>query len=1140
MAQTERPDASKKSGASGLPNVTPDLIEQEAGELIDNIVPTYGYQLMPMVGIGGSAGAIKALQAFFEAMPPDAGMSFVVILHLSPDHESTLTEMIQRWTKMKVKQAADAEKAEPNTVYVIPPAKHLTATNGHFRLTDLDREHGRRVAVDLFFRSLADTHGPHAAAIVLSGADGDGMLGIRRIKERGGLTIAQDPDEAEHDAMPRTAISSGMVDWVLPTAQMPERLLKYISTEKELQLPPEDGPQPASAPQPAPNEPEAAFREILVFLRTRTGRDFSYYKRATILRRISRRMQVNSVSDMMSYLVFLRTHPGEAGALLKDLLISVTNFFRDRDAFAALEKRIPDLFGGKGQGDTVRVWVPACATGEEAYSIAMLLIEYGRTLDLPPGIQVFGCDLDEDAVQAARAGIFPDAISADVSEERLRRFFVKEHHGYRVRREIREVVLFATHDLLKDAPFSRVDLISCRNLLIYLNREAQNRAFEIFHFALKPEGILFLGSSESVEDGSTLFRVLDKKNRIYTRKSSARVGLPVPTGPSTLLVRQIEQQVALEHAEHAKAPIVFPPPSFSRTAALALTSARASMGREEERISWSELHFKLIERFGPPSILVNRDHEVQHLSENSGRFLQLSGGTPTTNLLRLVHPALRLELRAALFRAAQTGQPAKSFQVPIDMDGQRRTVDIQVAPATDLAPDYFLVTFDLREPPADPAQEAPPISQPEPMVQHLEHELEQMKKHLRDTVEQYEASTEELKASNEELQAMNEELRSATEELETSREELQSINEELTTVNQELKNKVEELGHANSDLQNLMGATAIATVFLDRNMNIMRFTNSAAPIFSLIPSDIGRPIGDLQHHINYPEMTADATKVLETLAAMEREVTGSQNRYYLARMLPYRTIDDRIGGVVLTFVDITERQRAERALAEELRHTKILGDVSEKMTLDGNMQDLFDAMLNAAIGLTGADGGTVQLLNGDTRDLRLLATRGIPSQMVEQFARVDASSGTPCGAALAAGKRVIVDFDPSLPDPDGSNEIHYAAGFRSAQSTPLMSRTGRPIGMLSTHWKTHHRPTDRELRFLDLLARQAADAIERKQAAETLRDHVEELTRFNNAAVGRETRMIELKKEINELCARLGLPERYSLKFVEEAGDESG
>jgi two-component system CheB/CheR fusion protein len=1123
-AENESPDENARDDA--LSEVAPDVTEEELGAQMDNIVPSYGYHMTPMVGLGGSAGSIAALEAFFRAMPDDSGMVFVVVLHLSPHHDSVLSEMLQRWTSMRVVQASDGQKAEPNSVYVIPPAKHLTAVDGHLRLSDLDRDFGKRVAVDLFFRSLADSHGPHAAAIVLSGADGDGAIGVKRIKERGGLTIAQDPEQAEYDGMPRAAIASGMVDWVLEAGEMPKRLLDYVLRESALKLPPEDGPPPAVAKAKAAVEPEAAFREILVFLRTRTGRDFSYYKRATILRRISRRMQVNGVNDMAQYLSFLRTHPGESGALLSDLLISVTNFFRDRDAFDALERRIPELFRGKGQGDMVRVWCPACATGEEAYSVAMLLVEHARTLDVPPGIQVFGCDLDDEAVQTARAGIYPEAIAADVSEERLRRFFVKDHRGYRVRRELREMILFATHDLLKDAPFSRLDLVTCRNLLIYLNRDAQNRALDIFHFALNSEGLLFLGLSESVDDGSPMFRVVDKKHRIYAKKSIARIGLPVPTGPSTLLVRHIEEQAAVEHAKRAPPAVVVPPGTFSQTASFPLTPHQSA----PERMSWSDLHFKLLERFGPPSILVDREYNIQHLSESAGRFLKMTGGQPTMNLLRLVHPALRIELRALLFRAVQTGEPARGQAIPFGPEGDNVAVDIAVMPAADIAADFMLVTFHTHES-ADPQPPAGDAAAPESVVHQLERELEQLKGHLRDTVEQYEASTEELKASNEELQAMNEELRSATEELETSREELQSINEELTTVNQEARNKVEELGHANSDLQNLMSATAIATIFLDREMRVMRFTESAAPIFNLIPGDVGRPLSDLQHHINYPELEADATSVLEKLIPVTREVHGPKGMSYLARMLPYRTYDDRIAGVVLTFVDITEREQTKRDLAEDLAATERLRRVAERLADGDGMQALFNDIVDAATFVTHADAGTVQLLDEEKGTLQLLAWKSLGDGLVERFMVVDAAAYTPFADALKKGGRVFKDFMASTPQSRESDEIHLAEGLRCAVSTPLMTRAGRPIGVITTHWKRDHQPTDRELRFLDLLIRQAADAVERQHAMEELRAHVEELQRFNQTAVGREMRMIELKKEINELAQRLGEPPRYSLDF---------
>jgi two-component system CheB/CheR fusion protein len=890
-----------------LPDTPPDARDQFFEEDLDNVVPTRGYQMLPMVGLGGSAGSIGALQEFFQAMPTEPGMVFVVILHLSPAHESTLPETLQYSTRMRVMKAEDGVKVEANCVYVIPPGKHLTSVNGHLRLRDLEQERGRRVAVDLFFRSLADTHGPHSAAIVLSGADGDGAIGIKRIKERGGLTIAQDPDEAEHSSMPRSAVDTGMVDWLLKVAEMPHRILTYFQQEKVLKLPPEEGPQPAKPPPGPPDKDEAVLREVLTYLRSRTGRDFSYYKRATIVRRISRRMQVNGVDDLPGYMDFLRTHPGEAGALLQDLLISVTNFFRDRDAFAALEKgHISALFKNKGPGDTVRVWVPACATGEEAYSLAILLLEHARELDHPPTLQVFACDLDESAIQAARAGIYPEAIAADLTDERLRRFFVKERAGYRVRRELREMVLFAAHDLLKDAPFSRMDLISCRNLMIYLNGEAQRRALDIFHFSLNPSGRLFLGSSESVDDGSPLFRTLDKKHRIYSQQPAVRMGLPVPTGPSSLM-RAIEA-----HQPPPEPPVVHGK-RFTQDAAMALPGM--VLRPNLDRASLAELHFRMVEQFAPPSVIVNAEHDIIHLSEHVGRFLQFAGGEPTANLVRVVLPMLRIELRAALFRAAESQEPAQCFGVPVDLDGELCYVDIRVSPAGAIAPGFMLVVFELRSRAAEaPASESEVKSAPEPLVRQLERELEQVKGHLRDTVEQYEASTEELKASNEELQAMNEELRSATEELETSREELQSINEELTTVNQEMKSKVDELAHANSDLQNLMASTAIATIFLNRELEIMRYTPSAVDLFHLIPSDLGRPLDNLNHRMDYSDLLADCGKVLRTLVPVEREVRDAEARWFLCRVQPYRTAEDHIAGLVLTFVDISQRRRAEETL----------------------------------------------------------------------------------------------------------------------------------------------------------------------------------------------------------------------------------
>lgn len=1057
-----------------LPPVAPDFVEQDFPEALDNIVPTCGYQMMPMVGLGGSAGSLQPLLDFLKAMPVDSGMAFVVILHLSPTHESSMPELLGRATTMPVRHAVDGEKVESNHVYVIPPGKYLAAVNGNFRLINLEIERGKRVAVDFFFRSLADTHGPHSAAIVLSGADGDGALGIKRIKERGGLTIAQDPAQAEHPGMPQAAIETGMVDWVLDAPDIPDRLLEYLNNEARLKLPPEDGPPPAEPRPTPPDDREAALREVLMSLRARTGRDFTYYKRATILRRIARRMQVNSVEDLPGYLAFLKTHPGEAGALLQDLLISVTNFFRDREVFQSLENYIPELFRNKTPSDTVRAWSPACATGEEAYSIAMLLQEYASQLEAPPTIQVFACDLDEDAIQKARAGMYPEVISADVSEERLRRFFVKEVKGYRVRRELREMVLFATHDLLKDAPFSRMDLISCRNLLIYLDPKAQQRAFDIFHFSLNPGGILLLGSSEAVEDGSSLFRVLDKKHRLYTSLPTARSGLPIPSGPSTLLrtmaSHELAQAAPVVHGKH------FVPD------ATALFQSR--LGSRMDRSILTELHFKLIERYAPPSVLINKEHELIHLSENAGEFLRLAGGEPSTDILQLVLPALRIDLRTALFRAQETGKTVESADIPVEINGEACSVRISVSAASELEPGLWLVTFAKHATGSPPPDEAPPqTSEREYVAPHLERQLEQAKAILRDTIEQYDASTEELKASNEELQAMNEELRSATEELETSREELQSINEELTTVNHEMKSKMEELAGANSDLQNLMDSTSIATVFLSRALTITRFTPAAAEIFNIISSDVGRPLAHLKHRLEYPDLIANLEEVLRTLIPIEREVSDGEH-WYLSRIQPYRTLEDQIAGTVLTLVDLTERKQAVEALRQsEERLRMIMESATEFAIFTTDVDRRVDTWNTGAEGLFGY--GENEIL-GQLADVLFT-----PEDRAKGAPELEATLARDEGRAL--NERWHVRKDGSL-------------FFGSGSVMPRRDKSGKLNGYVKI----------------------MRDLTERKQAEEAMQDQLEELSRFNAATVGREIRMSELKKEINDLCNRLGEPPHYS------------
>lgn len=841
-----------------------------------------------LVGIGASAGGIEALKVFFEKMPDESGLAFVVILHLSEEHDSSLSAVLQSHTRMPIRQVTEEVKVEPNHVYVIPPHHNLAVSDGHICLQERADGTAKQVPVDLFFRTLASSYKERAIAVVLSGAGTDGSIGVKLLKEAGGVSFAQDPNEAEHSGMPRSAIDTGAVDFVLPVAQMPQKLVALKQNAERIQLPAQEASEET--------EHETALREVLTLLRARTRHDFTNYKRATLLRRLERRLQVTQCANIPEYLGHVRETPAELHALLRDLLISVTNFFRDPDAFHALARDVvPRLFAHKGTGDQVRVWATACATGEEAYTLAILLCEHAARLDRPPAIQIFATDINEEAIATARTGTFPETIAADVSPERLKRFFTKEGQFYRISREVREMVLFAPHNILRDPPFSKIDLITCRNLLIYLNRQMQDRVLEIFHFALRPDGYLLLGSAESADNLPTLFSAVDKKQRIYLRRASASPHILPPALP---VAGKWEPRVH---------PVVPSPP-----------------GGEDRPFSLGELHYSALEAYAPPSVLVNSEHEVVHLSEKASRYVRFVAGEPSRDLLKLVHPDLRLDLRALLVSAPQSPGETRSRNVHVNLENGPRLVHLRVSAVTSrrTPAGYCLVIFDDSPEPSLPA--APPANtleqrEMQTVVQQFEEDLQRSHDQLRSTIEEAETSTEELKASNEELQAVNEELRSASEELETGKEELQSVNEELVTVNNELKEKVEELSRSNSDLQNLISSTQIGTLFLDRHLRIQRYTPAVLALFNLIPADLGRPLAHLTHKLHYEEMIKDAESVLETLQTIEREVSSADGRWFIARQLPYRTLDDKISGVIVTFVDITSRKKGEAALAESLR-----------------------------------------------------------------------------------------------------------------------------------------------------------------------------------------------------------------------------
>ncbi|MBH1957989.1 MAG: PAS domain S-box protein [Burkholderiales bacterium] len=858
----------------------------------------------PVVGIGASAGGLEALLQFFEQMPAASGMAFVIILHLSPEHESNVAGILQRVTKMPVVQVNERTAIEADHVYVIPPTHDLSMNDGHLQLSEPIRVKGMHLAIDLFFRTLAEVHQERAIAIVMSGTGMDGAAGLARVKEGGGVTLAQAPDDAQYDGMPKAAIATGMADLILKVADMPPRLMELWANARQISL--SRNPEPsASVMAPESTETakraEEALQDIMALLRNYSKNDFRQYKPATVLRRIERRLQVNSVPDLPAYRDFLRAHPEEAKPLLQDMLISVTNFFRDPQAFEALERDVlPSLLRNRRPDEPVRVWVAGCATGEEAYSVIMLFKEQMDLYHCTSELQVFATDIDERAITFGRNALYPASIEADVSPERLRQFFVREQDQFRFIKSLREKVLFANHNLLRDPPFSRIDLICCRNLLIYLNKAAQTRVLETFRFALKPAGYLFLGSSESADAAPSLFTVVDKNHRFYK------------ANPNAQAIRHLLLATDLPSERTVSAPL-------------------GAERRAPKLASFAEMHRKLIELVALPSVLIDANHTILHLSENVGKFLMPGGGTPSVNLLDNMQPELRTELRTALFQATNAGKPVKTHAIAIQRGDSQILVQMSVRVFGEDGPESArtLVMFEeVPEKSSDLVLEGFDQAH-QRVISQLEAEIKQLKEDLQETIEQAETSNEELKASNEELQAINEELRSATEELETSKEELQSINEELTTVNFELKVKVDEANKMNDDLQNLITSSDIAIMFVDRSLHIKRFTPQAASIFNLIESDIDRPLLDITHKLDYTRMPDDVAGILKTLTLVERPVSSSDGKHYLARLRPYRTTEDRIDGVVLTFVDVTALHQAEEKLREGEERLRIAAETTK-------------------------------------------------------------------------------------------------------------------------------------------------------------------------------------------------------------------
>jgi two-component system CheB/CheR fusion protein len=857
----------------------------------------------PVVAIGASAGGLEAFQELFRHMPADTGYAFVLIQHLSPRHETLIPELLAPLTPMPVRTVEDETLIHANHVYVMPTHGTLTIDDCVLYLSPPPRTRGRRSPIDRFFRSLAEDQEDEAVAIVLSGTGTDGALGLKAVKERGGLALVQAPETARYDSMPRGAVLTGAADYILAVEQMPSRLVEHLRRVRDGQ---------GGNPRQFREEIAGHLGKICAILRRETGHDFRHYKQSTLVRRVRRRMSEARSASVYAYVESLNHEPKEVEQLFRDLLISVTHFFRDTEAFDLLAaKVIPRLFEGKDADGFVRVWVPGCATGEEAYSLAILLREHMAGLAASPKVQVFATDIDAQALETARQALYPEGIAGQISPQRLERYFVRHGNMYQVSREIRDLCLFSLHNLIADPPFSRLDLVSCRNLLIYLESDLQKKVIALCHYALRPGGFLFLGPSEMVAGQPDLFRTLDKKQRIFqSRDTVSRPPFSFPLSERGRIgVRPSE--------EHPR---------------------RAAPRQQEVARTFETV---LLESFAPACVVVNEWGDIIYFSPRTGRYLEPPSGTPTVNVIDMARKGLRLDVRTALHKAVNSRVQVVHENVAFELDGGTQRVNVVVRPMPELGedPGLFMVVFQEVVAAAGEAQhgwEAGAILADDPMVRRLEAELRSTKDHLQATLEELESSNEELVSSNEELLSMNEELQSANEELQTSKEELQSVNEELETVNAELKKKLEELDGANGDLQNLLRSTRIATVFVDRELRIKKFTPAAVEIFRLIDGDIGRPIADIVPRFSGGDLAGDIREVLRTLAPRERQVFIEEGEaWYLLRVLPYRTVEDTIDGVVLTFLDIIALKQAE---AEREKLAAIVDSTQDGIigkTLDG-------------------------------------------------------------------------------------------------------------------------------------------------------------------------------------------------------------
>ena len=851
----------------------------------------------PIVCIGASAGGLEAFEQFLSNVPKDSGMAYIVIQHLDPTQKGMLPELLQRISSMEVLQVEDRMTVKPNRVYVIPSNKTMSILNGILYLFEPLESRGLRLPIDYFLFSLADDQHENAIGVILSGMGSDGSTGIRAIKEKNGLVLVQDPTEAKYDSMPRNAIDAVLTDIVAPASELPLKLLDFLKytpeliSEMEIEL-----------------KDQSALDKIIILLRTQTGNDFSLYKKNTVYRRIERRMGVHKIDKIAAYVTFLQTNPKEVDILFKELLIGVTNFFRDAAVWEKLEEVVmPQLIINQQEGALLRAWVPGCSTGEEAYSLAIVFKEAIEKINPHGGIslQIFATDLDNEAIETARKGLFSVDIKENVSPKRLQRFFSTTDNGYRINNEIREMVVFAKHNIILHPPFTKLDILTCRNLLIYMDSELQKKILGLFYYSLNREGFLVLGSAETLGSQSHFFTPIESKLKIYQRTITNQTPelFDFPSSFSRT------KQAYIEHQPPVK------PPTNIQTLADQL----------------------LLQYFSPPGVLVNNLGDIIYISGRTGKYLEPAVGKANMNIFAMLRDGLRNDFPAAFRQALMKKELVQLRNIKVGTNGGTQYLDVTIQwidKPEALAGMVMIIFKDIAkvEGLKELEKKGDKISNTARQLE-LEKELQHAREEMQTTLEEMQTSQEELKSTNEELQSTNEELQSTNEELTTSKEEMQSLNEELQTVNAELLSKVDDFTRVNNDMKNLLNSTDIATLFLDKDLNIRRYTNQATKIFKLIKSDIGRPFTDQVSDLDYPELATDALEVLRTLTFIQKQITTSDGRWFSTRIMPYRTFDDRIDGLVITFFNISDHKKLEVELNEKRQMHNLLLNLSSDIII---------------------------------------------------------------------------------------------------------------------------------------------------------------------------------------------------------------